>query len=70
MTRFSLHRFTGLLPLILLLIALSTVFLFGNARGYFYRSWLHNALTSNYLVVTANLSYIGLTPGSFVSRVF
>ena len=57
MTRFSLHRFTGLLPLILLLIALSTVFLFGNDRGYFYRSWLHNALTSNYLVVTANLSY-------------
>lgn len=57
MTRFNLHRFTGLLPLILLLIALSTVFLFGNDRGYFYRSGLHNGMSSNHLAVAANISY-------------
>ena len=57
MTRFNLHRFTDLLPLILLLIALSTVFLFGNDRGYFYRSGLHNAMSSNHLAVAANISY-------------
>ena len=57
MTRFNLHRFTGLLPLILLLTALSTVFLFGNDRGHFYRSGLHNAMSSNHLAVAANISY-------------
>lgn len=57
MTRFNLHRFTDLLPLILLLIALSTVFLFGNNRGYFYRPGLHNGMSSNHLAVAANISY-------------
>ena len=29
-------------PLLLLLLTLSTVFLFGNDRGYFYRPWSHH----------------------------
>ena len=57
MTRFNLNRFTGLLPLILLLIALSTVFLFGNVRGHFYRSGHHNAVSSYHLAVAANISH-------------
>ena len=43
-------------PLVLLLLGLSTVFLFGNDRGCFYRPGLHDAVTSNYMVVVANLS--------------
>ena len=49
------------LPLLLLLFALSTVFLFGNDRGQFYRSfpapWSnHNSTTSSYMAVAANWS--------------
>ena len=40
----------------LLLAALSTVFMSGHDRGSFYRSWGHNAITSNHLTVAANLS--------------
>ena len=44
------------LPLLLLLLALSTVFLFGNDRGQFYRPGLHNEVSAERLAVTANLS--------------
>lgn len=44
-------------PFVLLLLSLSTVFLFGNDRGCFYRVGHHNAVTSNYMVVVANLSF-------------
>ena len=44
------------LPLLLLLLALSTVFFFGNDRGYFYRSEHYNVITANHLTVAANLS--------------
>jgi len=44
------------LPLALLLLALSTVFLFGNDRGYFYRSTAHSMGSANHLAVAANLS--------------
>ena len=44
------------LPLLLLLSALSTVFLFGNDRGQFYRPGLHNGVSANHLAVAANLS--------------
>ena len=44
------------LPLLLLLSALSTVFLFGNDREHFYRPGLHNLLSVNHLMVAANLS--------------
>ncbi len=44
------------LPLLLLLSALSTVFLFGNDRGQFYRPGFHNTLSAYQLVVAANLS--------------
>ena len=44
------------LPLLLLLLALSTVFLFGNDRGYFYRPGNHNGLSSNNMTVAANRS--------------
>ncbi len=44
------------LPLLLLLLALSTVFLFGNDRGRFYRLGLHSGVSANHLSVAANLS--------------
>ena len=47
--RFPVH-------LALLLAALSTVFMSGHDRGSFYRSWGHNAITSNHLTVAANRS--------------
>ena len=51
------HRpFHPSLPLLLLLLALSTVFLFGNDRGQFYRPGLHDAVSAHYLAVAANLS--------------
>ena len=43
-------------PLLLLLLALSTVFLFGNDRGHFYRYGTSNETTANHLAVAANLS--------------
>ena len=43
-------------PLLLLLLALSTVFLFGSDRGYFYRYESHRSITGNHMVVAANLS--------------
>ena len=48
--------FLPALPLLLLLLAVSTVFLFGNDRGQFYRPGPHNAVSANHLVVAANLS--------------
>ena len=51
------HRpFHPSLPLLLLLLALSTVFLFGNDRGQFYRPGHHNWVSANHLAVAANLS--------------
>ena len=44
------------LPLALLLIALSTVFVFGGDRGYFYRGFSHNWTSSHHLTVAVNLS--------------
>ena len=44
------------LPLILLLLALSTVFLFGGGRGSFYRPGTHNAMSSHHLTVAVNIS--------------
>ncbi len=44
------------LPLLLLLLALSTVFLFGNDRGRFYRPGGHSGVSANHLAVAANLS--------------
>ena len=42
------------LPLLLLLAALSTVFFFGNDRGYFYRV---ESISDNYMMLAANISY-------------
>ena len=44
------------LPLALLLVALGTLFLFGNDRGHFYRPGHHDWLSSKYLVMAENLS--------------
>ena len=44
------------LPLVLLLLTLSSVFPSGNDRGQLYRSPLHNEVTSNYMAVARNLS--------------
>ena len=48
--------FLPVLPLLLLLLALSTVFLFGNDRERFYRPGHHDTVSANHLVVSANLS--------------
>ncbi len=44
------------LPLALLLLALSTVFVFAGDRGYFYRGVVHNWVSSHYLTIAVNLS--------------
>ena len=44
------------LPLSLLLIALSTVFVFGGDRGSFYRGVDHNWISSQHLAIAVNLS--------------
>ncbi len=49
-------RFRPWLPLALLLLALSTVFLFGADRGGFNRSGVHNGVSANHLAVAENLS--------------
>ena len=45
-----------LLPLALLLLALSTVFVFSGDRGYFYREGQHNYISSQHLRIAVNLS--------------
>ena len=44
------------LPFLLLLLALATVFLFGNDRGHFYRIGHHDYLSSQSMTLAANLS--------------
>ena len=46
----------GTLPLLLLLVALSTVFLFANDRSHFYRPVGHDWLTAQYIAIAENLS--------------
>ena len=46
----------ALLPPLLLLLALSTVFFLGNDRGHFYRSGHHDWITSQHLAQAVNLS--------------
>ncbi len=53
---FSSVRRPKSLPFLLLLAALSTVFLFGNDRGHFYRNGHHNFLSSHGMTLAANLS--------------
>ena len=48
--------FRQLLPLLLLLLALSTVFLFGGDRRHFYRDGLHDVASAEHLSVAVNLS--------------
>ena len=45
------------LPLTLLLLALATVFLFGNDRDGYYRVSYHSALTSDHLAVAHNMAW-------------
>ncbi len=45
------------LPLILLLLAMSTVFMFGNDRGHFYRDGNHDWNSSQSLAFAENLSF-------------
>ena len=52
----TVNKLNAALPLLLLLLTLSTVFSFGGERGYFYRPWTHTNLTGNYLALVANLS--------------
>ena len=44
------------LPALLLALALSTVFVFGNDRGHFYRPGTHDAVTANHMALIWNLS--------------
>lgn len=46
----------SLLPALLLLLGLSSVFLFRHDRGSFYRNWRHNELTANHLLLAVNRS--------------
>ena len=45
-----------MLPLLLLLLALATVFLFGNDRSHFYRGSTHDHMSSQSMALSANLS--------------
>lgn len=47
----------GVLPLVLLLLALATLFLFGNQREYFYRGGHHDNDSSRTLALAENLSF-------------
>lgn len=53
---FAFLRRPAGLPLLLLLLSLSTVFLFGNDRGYFYRPGNHDWTSSDYLTAAVGLS--------------
>ena len=44
------------LPLALLLLALSTAFVFGGDRGHFYRCCVHNWISSEHLTIAENIS--------------
>ena len=44
------------LPALLLALALSTVFVFGNDRGHFYRPGNHDAVTANHMALIGNLA--------------
>ena len=55
-TRLQFFTQPAALPVVLLLLALSTVFLFGNDRDSFYREGHHDWLTAQYLAQTVNLS--------------
>lgn len=47
---------SGLVPLALLALALSTVFVFGNDRGVFYRPGHHDTISSEHLTIAENLA--------------
>ena len=49
-------RRSAALPLALLLLALATLFPFGNDRGHFYRPGHHDWISSEHLTLAANLS--------------
>ncbi len=49
-------RASPVVPVLLLLLALGTAFVFGGDRGHFYRGELHSALTQDHLSVAANMS--------------
>ena len=50
------YRLKQQLPLGLLLLALSTVFVFGGDRGHFYRPGHHDWVSSDHLAIAVNLS--------------
>jgi len=45
------------LPLAMLLLALSTVFIFGGERGHFYRGYGHDLVSAEHLTVAVNRSF-------------
>ena len=55
-TRLQFFTQPAALPVVLLLLALSTVFLFGNDRGHFYRPGHHDWLSAYQLALATNLS--------------
>ena len=56
MKQLESERRSGSFPLVLLLLAFSTVFLFGNDRDHFYRPVSHDWVSSEHLAVAVNLS--------------
>ena len=49
-------RHSPILPVIVLLLTLSSVFAFSNERGHFYRYGPHGANSGNYMAIIANIS--------------
>ena len=49
-------RHSPILPVIVLLLTLSSVFIFSNERGHFYRYGPHGANSGNYMAIIANIS--------------
>ena len=52
-SRFTLR---AAIPLVLLLLALATVFPSFSDRGLFYRLWLHDPITADHMAIAKNLS--------------
>ena len=49
-------RHSPILPVIVLLLTLSSLFVFSNERGHFYRYGPHGANSGNYMAIIANIS--------------
>ena len=61
-------RHSPILPLIVLLLTLASVFAFSNERGHFYRYGPHGGNSGNYMAIIANISLEDLFLGYYHER--